>query len=121
MFMVTVLLSVTVIFIAGVLAFAGSEEIKARMKARLPVIEMLKDKGIIGENNQGYLEFIGSDRSESDVVNAENADRKKVYSAIAKHQGVTVELVGKRRAIQIAQRAKPGQWLQKENGQWYQK
>ena len=116
---ISLILSITLI--TGASAFAGSEKIKARMKNRLPVIRALKAEGIIGENNKGYLEFISGNKAEADVVNAENSDRREVYNDIAKQQGTTVDLVGKRRAIQIAKRAIPGQWLQDESGKWYQK
>ena len=91
------------------------------MKNRLPEIVTLKDKGILGETNRGYLQFPGSAKEKEDIVNAENSDRKKVYEAIAKQQGVTIEVVEKRRALQIAEIAKPGHWLQDEAGKWYQK
>jgi len=120
-FIVTISLSLSILLITGALAFAGSKEIKSRMKARLPVINALKADGIIGENNRGYLEFIKNNKPKEDVVISENQDRKKVYSAIAKQQGTTADLVGKRRAKQITQRAKPGQWLQDGSGNWYQK
>lgn len=96
------------------------ENIKSRMKARLPKIEELKTKGVIGENNKGYLEFIGSIQNE-DVVKAENDDRKEVYSIIAGDQRTTVDIVGKRRAEKIADKADPGEWLQDKNGNWYKK
>ena len=117
--MISLLLSV--ILITGASAFAGSEKIKARMKERLPVIKALKAEGVIGENNKGYLEFIGGNKAKEDVVNAENNDRKKVYSAIAKQQGTAFDLVGERRAKQIAKKAKPGQWIQDQSGKWHQK
>lgn len=120
-FFVSISLSLSVLLITGALAFAGSNEIKERIKARLPVIDALKADGIIGENNRGYLEFIKNNKPKEDVVISENQDRKKVYSAIAKQQGTTADLVGKRRAKQITQRAKPGQWLQDGSGNWYQK
>ena len=106
-------------FAAGISAFA--DDIKTRMKQRLPVIIELKAKGIVGENNAGYLEFIGAKREKADVVAAENEDRKTVYTAIAKQQGTTAELVGKRRALQIAQKANPGEWVQDASGKWIQK
>jgi uncharacterized protein YdbL (DUF1318 family) len=106
-------------FAAGISAFA--DDIKTRMKQRLPVIIELKAKGIVGENNAGYLEFIGAKREKADVVAAENKDRKTVYTAIAKQQGTTAELVGKRRALQIAQKADPGEWVQDASGKWIQK
>ena len=108
-------------FIGGASAFAGSDKIKARMKERLPVIIALKAEGVIGENNKGYLEFIGGREAKKDVIHAENSDRKQVYTAIAKQQGTSVNLVGKRRAKQIENRAKPGQWIQDQSGKWYQK
>jgi hypothetical protein len=117
--MISLLLSV--ILITGASAFAGSEKIKARMKERLSVIKALKAEGVIGENNKGYLEFIGGNKAKEDVVNAENNDRKKVYSAIAKQQGTAFDLVGERRAKQIAKKAKPGQWIQDQSGKWHQK
>ena len=106
-------------FATGISAFA--DDIKTRMKQRLPVIIELKAQGIVGENNAGYLEFIGAKREKSDVVAAENNDRKTVYTAIAKQQGTTAEVVGKRRALQIAQKANPGEWLQDASGKWIQK
>ena len=112
------------VFILGILltnAYASSNAIKKRMIERLPTIRALKEKGLIGENNKGYLEFVGSKKEKADVITAENTDRKKVYGAIAKQQGTTVELVGKHRAIQLAKKAKPGEWLQDANGKWYKK
>jgi uncharacterized protein YdbL (DUF1318 family) len=99
----------------------STDDIKERMKARLPVILELKSAGLVGENNRGYLQFVGSPKKSADVVAAENQDRKKVYTAIAKQQGVSMEVVEKHRAAQIAQKARPGEWLQDANGKWYQK
>jgi len=99
----------------------SADGIKQRMIDRLPEINDLKDRGIIGENNLGFLEFIGSQKEKADVVAAENMDRKSVYEAIAKNQGTTVKLVGQHRAIQIADKALAGEWLQDANGKWYKK
>jgi len=106
-------------FVLGVSAFA--DDIKARMKNRLPVIKELKAQGIVGEDNKGYLQFVGGDKAKADVVAAENKDRKTVYAAIAKQQGTTAELVGKRRALQIAKKANPGEWVQDAGGNWTKK
>jgi uncharacterized protein YdbL (DUF1318 family) len=101
--------------------YASAADIKQRMIARLPIIKSLKDQGLVGENNMGYLEFIGKKKEKADVVEAENKDRRQVYEAIAKQQSTTIELVGKHRAVQIAEKAMPGEWLQDANGKWYQK
>lgn len=108
-------------FIWGVGTSFSADDIKTRMKDRLPVIVELKTQGIVGENNMGYLEFVGDKKAKPDVVAAENEDRKTVYEAISKQQETTAELVGKRRALQIAQKANPGEWVQDESGKWIQK
>jgi hypothetical protein len=102
-------------------SLAHAEDIKSRMKSRLPTIKALKAKGVIGENNKGYLAFLGSEITKKDVVDAENNDRRKIYTAIAKQQKTTADVVGSRRSKKIATNAKPGEWIQKENGEWYQK
>jgi len=115
---------IVVFFLIGFFVAASplfADDIKTRMKDRLPVILELKAKGIVGENNKGYLEFIGGKKEKADVVAAENEDRTTVYAAIAKQQGTTVELVGKRRALQISEKADAGDWLQDAGGNWYQK
>lgn len=99
---------------------AAAQGMKERMAARLPVIDDLRARGIVGENNQGYLEFLGSKERE-DLVAAENADRRQVYAAIAKKTGASPEVVGQRRAMQIAENAKRGVHLQRPDGSWYTK
>ena len=102
--------------------FAGADDIKARMQERLPTVVQLKSEGIVGENNMGFLEFVpGAAIKMQDIVGDENKDRKMVYEAIGRQQNTTAELVGKRRAIQIAERAVPGEWLQDGSGKWYKK
>jgi len=110
-------------FIMGILFHipAFAQDIKERMKSRVPVINALKAKGIVGENNKGFLEFRGA-QEKADVISAENADRAAVYAAIAAQQNTTPDLVGKRRAIQIrSEVAGPGEWLQDDSGNWYKK
>ena len=118
-YVVVLAILLCIVFAAG--AFPSAKEIRARMIARLPEIKALKAKGLVGENNKGFLEFVGQQKEKQDVVTAENQDREKVYGAIAKQQKTTVELVGKHRAIQIATKAQPGEWLQDADGKWYRK
>jgi len=109
--------------IAAFLALAGPAAaggIKERMAARLPVVDDLKARQVVGENNQGFLDFVGAPEK-ADIVAAENADRKEVYAAIAAKTGTNPEVVGQRRAIQIAQQSRPGVRLQKPDGTWYTK
>lgn len=103
-------------------AHAQGPEVKQRMAARLPQIDAAKLKGTIGENNQGFLEARGNAGAEvQSIIDAENADRRVVYEAIAKSTGSTAEKVGRTRAAQIAERAASGVWLQRPSGEWYRK
>ena len=98
-----------------------ADGIKDRMKARLPVINELKAQGIIGENNQGFLEFRGGQKPNADVIQAENADRAAVYKAIAQRQKTTPDFVGQARATQIADKEPSGFWVQDPGGAWKKK
>lgn len=96
--------------------------LRARMDQRLPAVLALKDKQVIGENNRGYLEVRGAAANEAQqVVSEENADRRKVYAALAAQTGSSADEVGKQRAQQLASIAKRGHWLQEVNGDWRQK
>jgi uncharacterized protein len=100
---------------------ALAQDIKTRMRDRLPVIVDLKSRGVIGENNQGYLDLLKGQTEKKDVVAAENEDRRTIYNQIARQTGTSPDVVGQRRAIQIAEIASPGEWLQDSAGKWYQK
>ena len=100
---------------------AVAQDIKARMRARLPEIIKLKAQGIVGEDNQGYLAVLKNAGEQQEVVDAENQDRRKIYAAIAKKQGTTPVLVGQRRAMKIAQKADSGTMIQDASGNWRQK
>jgi len=101
--------------------FVFAAGIKERMKARLPVIAGLKAKGIVGENNQGYLGFVTEKEAEPAVIEAENKDRKAIYSHFAKQQNTTVDVVEKVQAKRKADKTKPGQFYQDPNGEWIKK
>lgn len=96
--------------------------IKANMQKRQPQIEQLWKQNLIGENNQGYLAPRGTlNPTQEKLMEAENNDRKAVYSSIAASTDSTPEKVGQQRARQIAQRAASGLWLQSEKGEWFKK
>lgn len=101
----------------------NAETIKQNMIKRLPRIQELKKDGMIGENQQGYLEAVQNNipAADKELVEAENADRKPVYEAIARQQETTVELVGKLRAKKIFEQAKTGEFLKQEDGSWSKK
>ena len=112
------------VFIACMLFIAStvhSADIKERMAARIPAIDALKDQGMVGENNQGFLEYRTAGKPQQQLVTEENKDRAVVYGAIAKQQGAPAALVGQRRAQMIVENGQAGQWFQKPDGTWYKK
>lgn len=99
----------------------AGDSIKERMLSRVPEINALKAKGVVGESNQGFLAFVGGQQEKAAIVDSENADRRQVYEAIAKQQGTAAALVGQRRALQIEDSAESGTWLQAADGSWRKK
>lgn len=115
-----IILVVMVTAICLMAATAMAQGIKQRMKARVPAITALKAKGVVGENNRGFLEFRSAPQ-QAGLVKAENNDRTAVYKAIAAKTGATPAVVGQRRAAQIASQAASGTWVQAAGGKWYKK
>lgn len=112
-------MTLSLYFVLCSTAFADS--IKQRMKQRLPQIVDLKNRGIVGESNTGYLGFVTAKKEKQDVVAAENEDRKVIYNQIAKQQNVSIQLVEKRRAAALFSNAVKGYYYQNEAGVWVKK
>jgi uncharacterized protein YdbL (DUF1318 family) len=118
-----IIFAATMITVGGMFSLnaATAEEIKARMRQREPAIEQLKDAGVVGENNLGFLEVRDNSADTKNAVDTENKDRKAVYEVIARKIGTSAEQVGKRRAAKIVELGKSQQWFQDASGKWYQK
>ena len=110
-------LALTLFFSAAV----SAGQLQDRMKARLPEIVTLKSKGVIGETYQGYLEFVGASRDGADIVEAENADRKTLYTAIGKKTGASAEQVGSRAALKWKENLAAGEYFKNSDGTWIRK
>lgn len=103
-------------------ASAQGSGVGQRMRERLPAVDSLKVKGLVGENNEGYLSPRQSlSAADSELVTSENADRALVYEAIAGKTGTDATSVGRARAEQIASRSASGVWIQDASGKWYRK
>ena len=128
-FLAMTILATTLAAMGVMPAFAQErDEVQQRMINRKAPIEALKDAGVVGEDNLGYLDFVGGKsnrdakvKANQDLVNAENADRKIVYEAIAEKGKTTAGHVGRRRAKQIAENEKPGHYIMDEKGNWIKK
>ena len=115
------------VFLSGALLVPSlqGQDIRTRMKQRIPQIISLKKSGCIGENEKGFLEAApGSGKTvpaeTEKLIKAENADRAAVYSFIAKKENVSAETVGAMRASKLAKLAKPGEYIRKD-GKWVKK
>ncbi len=102
-------------------SLSWADGIKLRMKQRLPSIVQMKQQGVIGENERGYLEYLSGNKLNKEIIDAEKSDRQKVYGMIAKQQGVTIDKVERLRAHQIVKKTVKGEFLKKEGGSWYRK
>jgi uncharacterized protein YdbL (DUF1318 family) len=100
---------------------ALADAVKDRMIQRLPAIADLKTKGIIGEDNRGYLGYVTGNRVMEDVIAAENADRKTVYEIFAKQQNTSLDVVEAVQGARKAEKANPGEFYQNREGQWIKK
>ena len=123
------LVSFRLLFVLAALVFGGVavraqdlNGVKARIEQRIGAVNTLKDRGVAGENNRGYLEVRGgASGPEQQTISDENSDRRVVYAALAAQTGANADGVGRKRAEQIASIAKRGHWIQDPNGDWRQK
>jgi hypothetical protein len=82
-----------------------------------------KAAGQVGEKLDGYLELIDQDAPAAikKMVEDTNERRLERYELIAKKRGTTAESVGKRAAVKVIERAKPGEMIQTAEGKWTKK
>ena len=106
----------------NVKADPNSSDVRERRRSRRDQIKAWKSAQLIGENNTGLLEARTADGSLSDsvkkVVDAENADRRLVFQAIAGKQNIPVESVAQRMGARMAERSAEGTWVQDGAGKW---
>ena len=57
----------------------------------------------------------------SSVIEAENADRKKLYQLLASETNASAAQIGERNAMRNYQNAKAGEWLRTRDGVWKKK
>jgi uncharacterized protein len=109
-------------FMATAALADGAADVRRRMEQRLPAIDDLKAKEVIGENNRGFVEIHQNGTTDAGrLVAEENSDREAVYALIAQQTGASSDSVGRARARQIASNSRSGVWLQDERGNWYKK
>ena len=103
----------------------------ASMKARNANIRKFKNKGVIGETNDGMLAIRDMNglsgeeiRTVKRLLRAENNDRETLYKELAVANKIESSEIGRIKAVFAKTRkskAKPGHWYQDKNGKWKQK
>lgn len=91
------------------------------MRARLPKIVELKDKGLIGEQSDGFLGVVEDKEGASGIVAEENADRRGVYSDRAKSQGQTFEVFSSVIGAAKTRDEQSGRFIRNSAGKWQKK
>ena len=101
------------------------------MKARNTTIMQFKDKGTIGETNNGILAVRNMDglggekiRTVKRLLRAENNDRVMLYKELAAANKIDLADIDKVKTIfakTLKSKAKPGHWYHDESGNWVQK
>ena len=120
-----VFLFVWISALLGITSAVAQEDqaaITGRIKARVAQVDQLKLAQVVGENNKGFLEQKGQlSPEQTQLMNAENNDRRALYNIIATRNGVTIGVVGSQRAEQIRNTSAADIWLQAADGSWYKK
>lgn len=120
------ILSLAVVALLGFAAPAAmaqqSPDLKQQMVQRLPALDELRRRQVVGEANTGFLEVRGTATpEEQQLVEAENRDRAAVYEMIARKAETTKDAVGRARAKTIAASSARGVLVQDVDGNWAQK
>ena len=86
----------------------GAADVRRHMEQRLPMIDGLKARQIIGENNRGYVETRQPGTAQDSAILAdENRDRETVYALIAQQTGAledgdhAIDLAINRRGLHV--------------------
>ncbi len=111
-------------FIGSLHAKESTDEatIQSRMIERVSAVDALKKKGLLGEDNKGFLQQRGMLKpDEVKIMSAENTDRKALYGIVASRLGLTISVVGEGRAESLRNASAPGVWLQAPDNTWYKK
>lgn len=98
-----------------------------RRRNRMAEVQTLKNDRVIGEGKDGFLSVHNPptdpkylDYAEK-VVGEENEDRKLVYEREANTKKKPVQVVALEASKRLRDSAYPGEWVQKDNGDWVER
>ncbi len=93
-------------------------------RGRFDQLRQLKEQGIVGENNKGYVEVLQDNAEAKGLVEAENRDRKFIYQTIVKQNNLPSDALATVEEVfaQVQRdKAASGDKIQNADGQWVTK
>ena len=109
--------AVAALGVAAGAAFAQTAQQKA-------MIDSAKQRGVVGEQSDGYLAFrqASPDASLTEAVTVTNNARRQAYARSAQAAGTTTEVAAARAFETIVMpRITSGEWYRNAQGQWVQR
>lgn len=111
--------------LAGFSKLEAGEGLRDRFKKRYPDLLKLKKKGKVGETWEGKVEAVEegylSQEKVKRIIDEENADRARLFRALAKKNEVTEAVVAKRYFGRQLRKADPDEYVKGEDGKWKQR
>ena len=83
-------------------------------------LDEAKQKGLIGEKDNGYLGMVIMQEDAQILINDINAKRKALYVELAAKNGITLQQLEKLASEKAYEKTSPGHYLWM-NGQWAKK
>ena len=102
------------------LAQDSIESVTKSMQSRYRELYKAKLAGQIGETLEGFVAAVKGG-GPGGLIEAENADRRKLYQLLAQKEGISVDEVARTAAARNFRNAGPEEWLRGPDGQWTQK
>ena len=93
-------------------------------QARYHGLQQWKLQGVVGENNQGFVQTLKPSPEAEGLVSQENQDRRVIYQAVAEQNGLGPSGLAQVQSVfgEVQRgKAKAGEWIQLRSGEWAQK
>ncbi|MFZ5802229.1 MAG: YdbL family protein [Candidatus Omnitrophota bacterium] len=90
-------------------------------QARYQELQLMKQQGLIGENNRGYLAVLSGDDRVRRIVAEENDDRRAIYQAVVdqNHLGPSEFSIVETVFAEVQrEKSRPGDPFQLASGEW---
>ncbi len=112
--------TVEMLIAAALLGSATSSAMAYQSGGRDPAYQSARTQGLVGEGNDGYLDFVSTpSASVKALVESINIKRKEAYTKIALDTKVTVSCAAQRAARElISSKMVPGEKYQATDGSW---